>query len=61
MGNNLRVVFMHDTGKEKQKKSPNLLDLNLEDRRNLVDFFALLIKVDKRVNPAIYQLENQTK
>ena len=46
---------MQDDNKETQEKSPKLLDLLPEDKRNLVGFFALLIKVDKRVNPALYQ------
>jgi len=25
------------------------------DEKNLIDFFALLLKVDKRVNPHLYQ------
>jgi hypothetical protein len=29
-------------------------DLGIDDKRNLVGFFALLIKVDKRVNPHLY-------
>lgn len=44
---------------ENQLKSPNLLDLNPEDKRNLVGFFALLIKVDKRVNPHLYKSNNK--
>jgi len=31
-----------------------LNNLSPEDKRNLVGFFALLIKVDKRINPALY-------
>lgn len=33
-------------------------DLNEEGRRNLIGFFDLLIKVDKRVNPHLYQNDN---
>lgn len=51
---------MQDNSKEKQEESPELLDLSPEDRRNLVGFFALLIKVDKRTNPALYQLKTQS-
>jgi len=50
---------MQDNNKENQEKSPQLLDLNHEDKQNLVGFFALLIKVDKRINPALYQLKTQ--
>ena len=32
-------------------------DLPTEDRRNLVGFFELLIKVDKRLNPDIYSAQ----
>ena len=50
---------MQDNSKEKQEESPKLLDLSPEDKRNLVGFFDLLIKVDKRINPALYQLKTQ--
>ncbi len=50
---------MQDDNKENQEKGPKLLDLNPEDKRNLVGFFALLVKVDKRINPALYQLKTQ--
>lgn len=46
---------MQENSKEKQEENPKMLDLSPEDKRNLVGFFALLIKVDKRVNPALYQ------
>lgn len=42
---------MPETDKEKLEK---LRNLSPEDKRNLVGFFALLIKVDKRINPALY-------
>jgi hypothetical protein len=29
-------------------------DLNEMDRKNLLGFFALLLKVDRRVNPQLY-------
>jgi hypothetical protein len=35
-------------------KSKRLEDLSPEERRNLVGFFSLLVKVDKRVNPSLY-------
>jgi hypothetical protein len=34
-------------------------DLDEEGRRNLLGFFDLLIKVDRRVNPHLYQKQNQ--
>ena len=34
-------------------------DLDEEGRRNLLGFFDLLIKVDRRVNPHLYQRQNQ--
>lgn len=37
-----------------EKKSNELEKLSPEERRNLVGFFALLLKVDKRVNPSLY-------
>lgn len=33
-------------------------DLDEEARRNLLGFFDLLIKVDRRVNPQLYQKQN---
>ena len=52
---------MQDNSKEKQEESPKLLDLSPEDKRNLVGFFDLLIKVDKRINPALYKLNTSQK
>ena len=44
---------------EVNKGELNKLDnLPLEDIRNLVGFFALLLKVDKRVNPENYKKKN---
>lgn len=34
-------------------------DLDEEGRRNLLGFFDLLIKVDRWVNPHLYQKQNQ--
>lgn len=48
---------MQDDNKTYQERSSKLLDLTPDDKRNLVGFFALLVKVDKRINPAIYQLK----
>ena len=42
---------MQENDEEKLQK---LRDLSPEERRNLVGFFALLLKVDKRVNPSLY-------
>jgi hypothetical protein len=50
---------MQDKEEEKQETLPKLLDLSPEDKRKLVGFFALLIKVDKRTNPALYELKLQ--
>jgi len=33
----------------------SLKDLNETERNNLLGFFALLLKVDKRVNPQLYK------
>lgn len=33
-------------------------DLDEEGRRNLFGFFDLLIKVDRRINPQLYQKQN---
>jgi len=45
--------------KETKEENPKLLDLSPKDSRDLGSFFALLIKIDKRVNPAHYQLEKK--
>lgn len=37
-----------------EEKSNDLENLSPEERRNLVGFFALLLKVDKRINPSLY-------
>ncbi|MES2225291.1 MAG: hypothetical protein V4480_00590 [Patescibacteria group bacterium] len=42
---------------EKPKESFQIQKLSLEERDRLVSFFALLLKVDKRVNPALYQIK----
>lgn len=47
---------MQENDREKPEKTTKLLDLSPEDKRNLVGFFELLLKVDKRVNPALYHL-----
>lgn len=50
---------MQDNNKKNKMESLKLLDLTLADKRNLVSFFALLIRVDKRINPALYQLKTK--
>lgn len=45
--------------KETKEENLKLLDLSPEDSRDLGSFFALLIKIDKRVNPANYQLNKK--
>lgn len=47
---------MQDNNKENQEQSSKLLNLTADDKRNLVGLFALLIKIDKRTNPHIYQI-----
>jgi hypothetical protein len=42
-----------------ENEEEKLLELTPEDKRKLVGFFALLIKVDKRNSPALYQLKLQ--
>ena len=39
---------------EKQFDVPKLLKLEPDDKRNLVGFFELLAKVDKRINSKFY-------
>lgn len=46
-------------GKENQSESPKLLDLSPDAKSNLVGFFVLLLKVDKRVNPHLYKSNNK--
>jgi len=42
-------------GEENQENTINPLNLSPEDRRNLINFFALLMKIDKRINPHLYK------
>lgn len=42
----------------KQKSDWSVKDLSEIERNNLLGFFELLIKVDKRVNPQLYQNAN---
>jgi hypothetical protein len=50
---------MQESEEQIQETFPVLLDLSPEDKRKLVGFFELLIKVDKRINPALYELKTQ--
>jgi hypothetical protein len=46
---------------EIQKDGPDnwsVNDLDEEGRRNLLGFFDLLIKVDRRINPQLYQKQD---
>ncbi len=43
---------------DEQIEGPKDSELNPEDKRNLVGFFALLVKVDKRINPHLYKSNN---
>lgn len=45
---------MQSANKENQDKPLKLMAINAEERRNLVGFFELLLKVDKRNNPENY-------
>ncbi len=45
------------TSEEQARRGFKMKNLPLEDKHRLVGFFALLIKVDKRVNPALYQIK----
>ena len=53
-------LFMEASDKENQVESSKLMDLNPEDKRNLVGFFELLLKIDKRVNPDLYNSHQQS-
>ncbi len=44
-----------------QKKKELSKNSNFEAEQNLVDFFDLLLKIDKRNNPHLYELENNNK
>lgn len=37
-----------------------LADLSFEDKQNLISFFELLIRVDKRINPDLYENNGST-
>ncbi len=44
---------------KQEKLKKNQEKLTPEDKRNLVGFFALLIKVDKRINPHLYKKQRE--
>ena len=46
---------------EQLHKVGKLQNLSPEERRNFVGFFELLLKVDKRVNPHLYKLNEIKK
>jgi len=49
---------MQSESNENQELNSDVLDLTPDDWRPAVGFFALLFKVDKRVNPTNYQRNN---
>jgi len=46
---------MQDILKEQPKRGLEISELPRDDKDRLVGFFALLIKVDRRVNPDFYK------
>jgi hypothetical protein len=40
---------------ERAIKVETLADLSFEDRQSLVGFFELLLQIDRRVNPNLYE------
>lgn len=45
---------MGETANQEHTEALKLMNLDPEERRNLVGFFELLLKVDKRNNPENY-------
>ena len=45
---------MSEYNKEKINTDWSLKELNEIERKNLLGFFALLLKVDRRINPQLY-------
>lgn len=41
--------------KGKQPENKRILDTNFEEKQNLLGFFDLLLKIDKRNNPEKYK------
>jgi len=52
-----QVIFMSEkyTDDSQEAKIQTLSSIDAEAKHNLVGFFALLIKVDKRLNPHLYK------
>jgi hypothetical protein len=46
-------------GNEEKRVRYRLEEISVEEQRNFVGFFELLLKVDKRTNPVIYSLNNK--
>lgn len=46
---------------KKEKFNKDCLFQGIEEDSNLIDFFDLLLKVDKRNNPHLYKLEKDNK
>jgi len=44
---------------EKQKTNQEPTESDLEARKNIAGFFGLLLEIDKRLNPQLYQANNQ--
>jgi len=44
-----------------QKERELFKNSNFESEQNLIDFFDLLLKIDKRNNSHLYELENNNK
>ncbi|MDD2627246.1 MAG: hypothetical protein PHI87_06850 [Candidatus Methanomethylophilus sp.] len=44
-----------------QKENILFRNQNFESEQSLVDFFALLLKIDKRNNPYLYELKENNK
>lgn len=40
---------------DKQEANPNIDQQDFEAKQNLVGFFELLLKIDKRNNPKLYE------
>lgn len=52
---------MSEERNEKRKETDwSLKDLTETERSNLLGFFALLLKVDRRVNPHLYENNGNT-
>jgi len=58
---NHKVIFMSENIRNQQANEQALPanDPAVWDQENLVNFFTLLLKVDKRINPHLYRYEDQ--